>query len=275
MDVALIVGIVVALLAIVAAMMLDGNSAAALISPSSLVLVLFGSIGATVAGYRLVDLMNIPKALRIAFQGRTDDPNDVISELMEFAEIARRQGMLAMESRLEELDDPFTLTGMQSLVDGLDQETVKEVLDAELHSVNERHHVIISIFRSLTGFAPTLGMIGTVIGLVNMLGNLSDPSQLGTSMALALLTTLYGVLFANLVFGPITSRLTRLHEAEMQTKEMVRDAVLAIQVGVSPRVLVDRLERHLAPAQRIGHRARADQGAPVAAASAPAQEAVA
>lgn len=275
MDIALIVGIVVALLAIVVAMMLDGNSAAALISPSSLVLVLGGSIGATVAGYRLIDLMNVPKAIRIAVQGQTDDPNDVIAELMEFAEIARRQGMLAMESRLEELTDPFTLTGMQSLVDGLDQDTVKEVLDAELHSVNERHHVIISIFRSLTGFAPTLGMIGTVIGLVNMLGNLSDPSQLGTSMALALLTTLYGVLFANLVFGPITSRLTRLHEAEMQTKEMVRDAVLAIQVGVSPRVLVDRLERHLAPAQRIGHRARVEHGAPPAATPPSAQEAVA
>lgn len=273
MDIALIVGIVVALVAIVVAMMLDGNSAAALISPSSLVLVLVGSIGATVAGYRLVDLMNVPRALTIAFRGRTDDPNAVIAELMEFAEIARRQGMLAMESRIDELDDPFTLTGMQSLVDGVDQETVKAVLDAEMHSVNERHHVIISIFRSLTGFAPTLGMIGTVIGLVNMLGNLSDPSQLGSSMALALLTTLYGVLFANLVFGPITSRLTRLHEAEMQTKEMVRDAVLAIQNGVSPRVLVDRLERHLAPAQRVGHRARVDQAEPRDAA--PTQEAVA
>jgi chemotaxis protein MotA len=124
---------------------------------------------------------------------------------------------------------------------------------------------MIDFFKGLGGYAPTMGMVGTVIGLINMLQNLSDPSQLGAGMSVALLTTLYGVIFANLIYLPVGAKLERLHNAEMETRELVIEGVLAIQGGASPRMLVERLEARLTPERRVGHQARAKGGAAEAA----------
>lgn len=274
MDPGLIVGLLLAIGAIVGAMILDGNSLAPLVSPSSMVLVLFATIGVSIASYRMADVLRAPKAIIVGLKGKGPEPDEVVTTLMELADVARRKGLLAMEDMLEEIDDEFLQGAMQSIIDGLDAEAVTSILDTEIESVHERHNVILSLLRSMGGFAPTMGMVGTVIGLVNMLGSLSDPGQLGSGMALALLTTLYGVLLANIVFVPLASRLTRLHETEMAVMEMVRDGALAIQAGISPRLLVERLEGYLVPSQRIGYRERMerDQGTePVA----PAAEAAA
>lgn len=274
MDPGLIIGLLLAIGAIVGAMILDGNSLAPLISPSSMVLVLFATIGVSIASYRMADVLRAPKAIIVGLKGKGPVPDEVVTTLMELADVARRKGLLAMEDMLEEIDDEFLQGAMQSVIDGLDAEAVTSILDTEIESVHERHNVILSFLRSMGGFAPTMGMVGTVIGLVNMLGSLSEPGQLGSGMALALLTTLYGVLLANIVFVPLASRLTRLHETEMAVMEMVRDGALAIQAGISPRLLVERLEGYLVPSQRIGYRERMerDQGTePVA----PAAEAAA
>ena len=259
MDPGLIIGLVLSLLAIGASMVMDGASLGALVSISSLVLVVVGTFGVTFASYRMADVLRAPKALLVGFKGKVPDPDVVVTQLAELADTARRTGILAMEDALEGVDNEFLRAGIQGVIDGLDPEAVAELLDTEMDAVDDRHNVIISFYRSMGGFAPTMGMVGTVIGLVNMLGSLEDPSQLGGGMALALLTTLYGVLFANMVFLPIASRLTRLHETEMAVMNMIRDGVLAIQAGISPRILVERLEGYLLPNQRVGHRGRLEK----------------
>lgn len=259
MDPGLIIGLLLAIGAIVGSMVIDGSSISALISPSSMVMVLFATLGVTIASYRMADVTRAPKAILVGLRGKGPDPDEVVTTLMELADVARRKGLLAMEEMLEEVENDFLRDAIQSVIDGLDAEAVSDVLNTEIDSVHERHNVVLSFFRSLGGYAPTMGMVGTVIGLVNMLGNLSEPGQLGSGMALALLTTLYGVLLANIVFVPIASRLTRLHETEMAVMEMVRDGALAIQAGISPRLLVERLEGYLVPAQRIGYRERMER----------------
>lgn len=258
------VGIILSILAIVVATVMDGNSFGALIGPSSLVLVFLGSIGATMAGFEIPDLARLPKAMIVSFTGKPPNPDSIINLLMRFAETARREGVLALEERLKDVEDPFLKAGLQLVVDGMDTDTVKAILDTELDAVDTRHKTMIDFFKGLGGYAPTMGMLGTVIGLINMLQNLSDPSQLGAGMSVALLTTLYGVLFANLIYLPIGAKLERLHKAEMDVKDLIVEGVLAIQGGASPRMLVERLEARLDPGSRVGHHARAQAGAEAA-----------
>lgn len=259
MDAGLLVGLGLSVAALIASLLFDGASPGALVSPSSFVMVFFGTIGITIASYRMVDVKRVPGAIKVGFRGQAPDPDGFITLLAEMADTARRKGILAMEQVLASVDNDFLRTGVQGVIDGLDPDSVAQMLDTEIDAVDDRHNVMISFFRSMGGFAPTMGMVGTVIGLVNMLGNLEDPSQLGAGMALALITTLYGVLLANLLFLPVASRLTSLHEAEMEVMHMLRDGVLAIQAGISPRVLVDRLEGYLTPDRRLGHKGRLEK----------------
>lgn len=251
-----IMGIVIAILSIVVATVMDGNSFGALIGPSSLVIVVVGSMGAAISGYQMADIVKMPKGIIISLTGKEPDPGAAVDQLMRFAEIARKDGVLALEGELEAIDDSFMKTGLQSIVDGVDAEVVRDTLEIELQALDERHQPVIALIKTMGGYAPTMGMIGTVVGLINMLGNLSDPSQLGAGMSVALLTTLYGVIFANLVFLPFAAKLARLHELEVAYREIVLDGILAIQSGSSPRALVERLESYLSPALRVGHQER-------------------
>jgi chemotaxis protein MotA len=250
------VGILVAMLAIVISTVMDGNSFGALIGPSSLVLVVLGTIGVSFTGFQLKDIKPVPKGILLSFTGKEPDPSEAIDRLMKFAEIARKEGVLALEEQLETLDDPFMKLGLQQVVDGVDGDLVREVLEIEMAALDERHAPVISFLKAMGGYAPTMGMLGTVVGLINMLGNLSDPDQLGIGMSLALLTTLYGVVFANLVFLPIATKLQRLHDLEVAQKDLVMDGILAVQGGASPRMVVERLEAYINPDQRIGHQER-------------------
>ena len=249
-------GLVASVLAIVGSTLIDGNSLGVLVGPSSFVLVFFGSFGATMMAHDLKDLKRLPATLTRAFKGVPRDEDDTITVLVDMADVARRDGLLALEKRLEEIDDPFLRSGLQLIADGIESDTVREMLEIDIAALDERHRSMFGLFESLGGYAPTFGMMGTVIGLINMLGNLSDPSQLGLGMSLALLTTLYGVLFANLLYLPIAGRLKRLNSMELASRDLAMDAMLSIQDGVSPRVLVDRLEAYLPPERRVGYNAR-------------------
>jgi chemotaxis protein MotA len=249
-------GIFIAIIAIVVATVMDGNSFGALIGPSSLLLVVLGSVGVSLSGYQLADIKPVPKGIILAMTGKEPDPSEAIDRLMKFAEIARKEGVLALEEQLEDLDDPFMKLGLQHIVDGVDGDAVREVLEIELAALDERHGPVIGYVKTMGSYAPTMGMVGTVVGLINMLGNLSDPAQLGLGMSVALLTTLYGVIFANLVFLPIASKLQRLHDLEVAQKELVLDGILAVQGGASPRMVVERLEAYITPNQRVGHQER-------------------
>jgi chemotaxis protein MotA len=245
-------GMFVVLLGIFASMFMDGNSVGPLIGPSSVVIVLVATLGAGVMAYRLNEIKMMPKSAIKAIKGEAPDVQDTITQLARLAEVARRDGMLALEDKLEEIDDRFLTLGLQLLVDGADENVVRDTLEIELEATDERHRTAIEFFKTLGGYAPTFGMVGTVIGLVNMLGNLTDPEQLGAGLALALLTTLYGVLFANLFFNPMAARLERLNEVEIATLEVALDGIMTIRGGASPRGLIERLESYLPPAERLG-----------------------
>jgi chemotaxis protein MotA len=176
---------------------------------------------------------------------------------MKMAEIARREGVLALEEKLKDVEEPFLKQGLQLVVDGMDADNARAILETTMDGVDGRHQTQIGLWKAIGGYCPAFGMLGTLVGLINMLGNLSDPEQLGIGMSLALLTTLYGVFFANVFFVPIANRLDALNAAEMTTMSLVVDGVLAIQAGASPRMLVERLESYLDPNQRVGHQARA------------------
>ncbi len=249
-------GLGLVFVAVIVSTIMDGNSFGPLIGPSSFVLVLFGAIGAVFAGYRMDDAKRFPKGFIVAFTGAPPDPDSVITTLMNFAEAARRDGILALEAGLEELDDEFMKSGLQMVVDGLEGEDVRDVMEAEITAMESRHESLIGMYKKLVEYAPTLGMIGTVIGLINILGNLSDPDALGTGMALALLTTLYGVFFANILFGPVAAKLETLNAMEVASRSLTVEGILAIREGSSPRHLVEKLEAYIEPELRIGSKAR-------------------
>lgn len=252
MDPVFFGGLLLTLLGIVIAMLIDGNSIGPLIGPSAFVLVFSASIGAGIATYRKSELSALPKSAVKAVRSDVPDIQATITHLAKLAEVARREGMLALEAKLEDIEDRFVRIGVQMLVDGADEQVVRDTLDIELTAIDERHRTSIGFFQRLADVAPTFGMVGTVIGLVNMLGNLTDPSQLGAGMALALLTTLYGVLIGNLVFAPIAGRLERLHNVEMAALEVALDGIITIRRGASPRGVIERLESYLPPSERFG-----------------------
>lgn len=255
-DIIAISGIVLALAAIVVAVLLDGNSFAPLLSGSAFVLVILGTAGVTASGTRLDDLKRVPFALRAAVKDDDPDLDGWISQVARLADVQRRDGLLALEDEAGKVDDPFIVRGLQMLVDGQDGEQIRQVLDLDIDALAARHQAVSDVFRRAGGYAPTIGMIGTVIGLVNMLGQLEDPEQLGLGLALALLTTLYGVTLANLVLMPLADKLEKRTEQEVTFRQLMMDALLAMQAGINPRHLVDRLESSLPEGQRKGSKAR-------------------
>jgi chemotaxis protein MotA len=252
MDPLFIGGLLLSLLGIIVATLIDGNSFGPLLGPSSFLLVFFGALGAGLMAYRRSELSAMPRSALKAVKGESIEVQDTITHLARLAEVARREGMLALEARIEDSEDRFLRSGVQLLVDGVDEDVLRETLEIEIAAIDERHRHSIGFFKALGGYAPTFGMVGTVIGLINMLGNLSDPSQLGRGMALALLTTLYGVLLANLAFLPMASRLERMNEVELSTLDVALDGILTIRRGASPRAVIERLESYLPPSERLG-----------------------
>ena len=246
-------GVVLILLAVVVSTILDGNSFGPLISPSSFILVFFTTLGASMFAYEIRDIVNLPKVMIRALKSAEVDMDERISMYMRLSESARREGLLALDAQVDDIDDPYVQHGLRLVTDGADESQLKEELDAYMGAIEERHAVPSAILRKLAAYAPAFGMVGTVIGLVNMLGALSSPEQLGSGMALALLTTLYGVMFANMVFQPFAERLEKLHATEMSVMEFDTDAICALQTGTSPRALVAHLESLLPPQQRQGY----------------------
>lgn len=252
MAITFIIGLVLCVLAIVGSTIMDGNSFGPLIGPSSFILVFFCAIGVSMMSYEMADLKALPKAILRSLKAVNVDYDERITYYIDLADVVRRDGLLALEEKITQIDDPFAQYGLRMLTDGVDETTLRTELDAWIDAMVERHAVAPAFMRKLAVYSPAFGMVGTVIGLVNMLGNLSSPESLGGGMALALLTTLYGSLFANLFFQPLAERMERLHETELAQLAFDSDAIIALQSGAAPRALADHLESLLPPAQRVG-----------------------
>ncbi|MCK5236946.1 MAG: MotA/TolQ/ExbB proton channel family protein [Deltaproteobacteria bacterium] len=247
MDIATIIGLVLAAALIVGSILM-GGSLSAFINVPGLAIVLGGTIAATLVMQRLAVVLGAVKvALNVIFDKGTP-PEDVIKIIVDMAGTVRKDGLLALEK--VKVDDSFLQKGVRMLVDGLSQDDVKSVLRTELVYLKLRHKRGQKVFKFMTATAPAMGMVGTLIGLVQMLQTLSDPSAIGPAMAVALLTTFYGAVLAFVVFGPIAAKLENRTSEESIRLEMIISGVIGIMNGDNPRVIEQRLVSFLEPKTR-------------------------
>jgi chemotaxis protein MotA len=239
-----------ALFIMVLSMVMEGSSPTALLKPAPLILVFGGTLAVSVAGFLKSDVKNFKAVFSKAIGGTAVDMQENIGRLIELAEVARREGLLALEKAGTEIEDPFFKRGIEMTVDGNDPEEIRDILEGEIASLQQRHKSGAKFFSDMGGFAPTLGILGTVIGLIHVLANLSNPQVLGPAIAEAFTATLWGVLSANLIWLPISNKLKRSSEVEAQGRRLVMDGILAIQAGNSPRMVQSKLLSYLPPKDR-------------------------
>lgn len=249
MDIGTIIGLFVAVLAVVIGIVFGGNPLA-LVDPASIMIVLVGTVGVTVLCFPLARVLKLHKVMLKAFFFQQHDIVEIILDLVKYAELARREGILSLENLVDEMRDPFIVRGIKMAVDGTDPELIKQVMETELEALMDRHAQGKQIFDAIAKYAPAFGMIGTLLGLIFMLGSMSDPSSIGPSMAVALITTLYGAMIANLFAGPIGDKLLARDIEEVQVKTIIIAGVMAIQSGDNPRVVQSKLATYLPPADR-------------------------
>ncbi|MBD5149881.1 MAG: motility protein A [Oscillibacter sp.] len=243
MDISTIVGIVIGFVLMIWGIGL--GSIGNFIDKQSAIIVIGGTMAALIASYPFSILKQIPKHFKIMLDEKRFDPVTCIETLVEYADIARKNGLLALEDKANELTDPFFRFAVQSMMDFSDGDKLKAVLTEQLENLAERHEYSIGIYERGSSLSPAFGMIGTLIGLINMLKslNLSDggASTLGESMSIALITTFYGVVVANLIFGSIAKKLSRRNDEECRYKQIILEGVLAIQSGETPKFLREKL----------------------------------
>ena len=249
LDLATIIGIIFGIVLLLSAILAEGNLNS-FWSISSIMIVLGGTTASTLINYPLSQVIGTFKVLGIAFRNTESSPAEVIGSLVKFTEKARREGLLALEMEAETLDEPFLKKGIQLIVDGTDPELVRKILETELNFVEERHRQGAQIFENMGASAPAFGMIGTLIGLILMLRNLDDPAAIGPGMAVALLTTFYGSLLANLLFIPIAGKLKIRSNEEILNKELMLEGILSIQAGENPRIVAEKMKAFLNPQDR-------------------------
>jgi chemotaxis protein MotA len=250
MDPGTFAGIIIALVCIFGSMIMEGGKPAALIAPGPIMLVFGGTFGVAMASGLMKDATGMAKFLKGALLTKKHDSNESIAQLVSFAERARREGLLALEEAAKSVDDPFLKKGLELAVDGTDPEELHDILENEIHSMKARHKVGIKFMENMGGFAPTLGIIGTVLGLVHVLENLSDPSKLGPLISGAFIATLWGVMSANIFWLPMGNKLKRVSDIESNHRELLLEGILAIQAGANPRVIEQKLLTYLAPKER-------------------------
>ncbi len=255
------IGLLVALVGLGLGATLEGSNVMAVLNPSALMIVLGGTLGATIAGTSMEAAKNIPALYKKAFGAVAPDMVGRVRELVGYAEKARRDGLLALDEQLKTVDDAYTRKGLQLVVDGTDPDLVAEVLEIENASMRKRHQAGVQPFDKAGGFAPTMGIIGTVFGLVHVLENLDAPETLGPSISAAFIATLVGVASANVVYLPISNRLKQLSAEELQFRAMTLEGILSIQAGDNPRVLEEKLMAYVPPSERPAPGDAAEAGA--------------
>jgi chemotaxis protein MotA len=263
------IGIVFTFVILMVAVIMEGGSPAAFINIPAFLIVMGGTMGALMASTTMQGVKLMPKLAILAMKGAEIEARGTAKQMVALSEKARRDGLLALEDDLAEIEDEYTKKGIQLVVDGADSELVRAVLQSEIDGMGQRHKHGSHLYASAAGFAPTLGILGTVMSLVHVLENLDNPSALGHSIAGAFLATLYGVGSANIIFLPIANKLKEISSAEMGYREMILEAVLSIQAGDNPRMLAEKLETFLPPSER-GEEESADKKGGAAAGAAEA-----
>jgi chemotaxis protein MotA len=251
MDIATVIGLISGVGLMFVSIMMSGTPGI-YCDMASVVIVVGGTLASTLINFSLNDVLNVINTLKNAFFHKIVPPERLIEKLVSFATIARREGILALESHAQDAEDEFLVKSVQLAIDGTAPELIKDILTTELAFMEDRHATGQSILLTMGTYAPAFGMIGTLIGLVAMLATLDDPSSIGAGMAVALLTTLYGALIANLICLPAAGKLKVRTNDELLSKEIIIEGILSIQSGDNPRVVEQKLKAFVAPAIRLG-----------------------
>jgi len=253
MDIATIAGLIGGLTTIFVVLIMDGGSPAELFAhPSAILLIIGGSLSATILTSPLKTLIQLPKYFIQAFTTKSFDAKATIELLTKLADRARREGLLALEEDSKKIKDPFLQKGIMMVVDGVDSEQVSAILETTVDQMKARHKMGIGFFAAAGGYAPTFGIIGTVMGLISVLKQLDNPNALGASIAAAFLATLWGLLTSNLIYLPLSGKLKAKSDEEARNRYMQLEGILAIQAGENPRIVRDKLSAFLAPTEAKG-----------------------
>jgi chemotaxis protein MotA len=252
-DPATLIGIGMAFGAIVVSMVMEGGNPASIILPPPILLVFLGTIGVAVAGGVMKDATGLIAGLKGALLGGPSTGDDTIATVVDMAERARREGLLALEEAAKNIDDPFLRKGIELAVDGTDPEEIRAIMSTEVGAKKTADKAMAQIFADMGAYAPTIGIIGTVLGLIHVLENLSEPEKLGHLISGAFVATLWGVLTANVMWLPMSKKLKRVSDQECQHMLLIVEGVLSVQAGSNPRVIEQKLLSYLPPAERAAH----------------------
>jgi chemotaxis protein MotA len=253
MNLATVLGIPVGLGLLLVAFMIEGGNPASLILPSPLIIIFGGTFGALLTGFDLSDVLSIPKLIGDAMRMPPTKEKDLALRFVALAEKSRRDGLLSLEEDMQSLDakeDPLLKKGLRYVIDGTDSEALRELLENDVAIFEKHRKHQAEIFEAAGGFSPTMGIIGTVLGLIIVLSNLAEPDKLGSHIAVAFIATLIGIAMANLVWLPLALKLKLVLAKEKNTKEMIIAGVLAIQQGESPKLVGDKLAAFVSEGER-------------------------
>lgn len=234
-------GLIIGTLALAIGFIMEGGHISSLIAPSAALIVFGGTLGATIVAFSAEEILSIPRLLVTAIRKEIPSYDVAIEQIIDLANKARREGLLYVDKQLDTIDDPFLRKATQLVVDGTDPEMVRAILETEMLTAYERHETGASIFEAAGGYSPTMGIIGTVMGLVHVLGSIENPDSLGPAIAMAFAATLYGVAAANIFYLPIAARLKNLSKKELLLKELQIEGMLAVQAGYNPTLIQERL----------------------------------
>jgi chemotaxis protein MotA len=245
MDWGSVAGLLLALTGIIVGQALEGGSPASLVQPASFVIVVFGTLGAVLLQSTLADFKSAMHKLALVFMAQVDDRNELLSRITLWSMVARKRGLISLETFLEDERDPFFYKGLRLLIDGVPIETIQAICSNELDQYEAQQRKAIKIWDSAGGYAPTLGILGAVVGLIHVMENLSEPSMLGSGIAVAFVATIYGVGIANLVFIPIANKLKVITQAQLVKREMFVEGLACIYHRENSMLVAERLSTYL------------------------------
>jgi len=251
MDKATLIGLALGFTAIIGGQVLEGGKVGSIIQLTAFVIVFGGTFGAVFMSYPFHDVLGAFKGIKNVIMDPPQEPYRIIDQITEYANKARREGILSLEKEIKNAKNPFLAKALTMAVDGIEPHVIREAMDSELEYLNEYGRVNSRIFRSAGGYAPTIGILGAVIGLIQVMENLSDPSKLGAGIAVAFVATVYGVGSANLLFLPIATKMEVRHRHQMIINEMILEGIVALSTGENPRLIEEKLTSFLPNLQRL------------------------
>jgi chemotaxis protein MotA len=250
MDIATILGLILGIGSLIGSFLMEGGHLSALVQMPAIILVIFGTFGAAAITTSVKDLTNIPNLIKVALFETRMNTRQLIELIFDLSQKARKNGLLSLEKDLDTIREPFLKKAIQLAIDGFETNKIREILEIEMAYIEERHKAGAMFFNKLGGFSPTLGIMGTVLGLIHALGNMENSSNMAAAIASAFIATLWGVAMANLIYLPISDKLKHKHQHEALYLEIITEGVISLAMGDNPRVIRMKLVSFLLPDKR-------------------------